>query len=508
MPKNNLCKLMILSMFFLLSSTTVKAQLPVFDPTTFSEQLAAFMSKAQQQVSTAQSYVTQTKELFSLGDGLSSLSMIKDAKEIAAKAKEEAEIQKERLEEIKKMRKKLENAKQLAETKAQLMTDFAKGDTSALKGIASDKISGITGGVTGKLSNATGGLTDELGLDDKLNAKTEELLNPTEDEENTEDLVSEENELLEQNEQYQVSGEQINPEVEAPAQMAEPAGRRPFGKKTTAVSGQAGAVKADAVKNSAAQAGTMKAGAVKDGALKANGAKVGAVSAAGVAQTSAANAVKAGSAGAVKAGAADAVKAGSVNNKIESKAVSTGQAKSAQPAKTPNANRKAFKKVSFVMTQSMSFAQESGATDKGKFVLSDAVAEECDMSYDKVSEAKARKCIEKYALGMNDSNAITAAEWKKKYDETLLDHVVADYGMALSQKTYSASFEDDVSADLSSKSQALSDERQTLSMIAEVGKTNQEIMIRMMEATAAQLVTDSWGKLPLITKEYFDGGEK
>ena len=108
---------------------------------------------------------------------------------------------------------------------------------------------------------------------------------------------------------------------------------------------------------------------------------------------------------------------------------------------------------------------------------------------------------------MNDANAETATDWKNEYNKAKRDHVAADLAMALTQKNYSASFDTEVADDLDSKSEALTNEREEISFVGKVTQTNQEVIIRLMEAMTGQAITEAWSAIGIMDKDYYDEEE-
>ena len=159
----------------------------------------------------------------------------------------------------------------------------------------------------------------------------------------------------------------------------------------------------------------------------------------------------------------------------------------------------------------MAFAQVASATfktgtnDDGKFIYSDIIANKCGINFDEVDEEKVIACVKTWVLGMNDANAETATDWKNEYNKAKRDHVAADLAMALTQKNYSASFSSEVADDLDSKSEALTNEREEISFVGKVAQTNQEVIIRLMEAMTGQAITDAWSAIGIMDKDYYDG---
>ena len=171
-------------------------------------------------------------------------------------------------------------------------------------------------------------------------------------------------------------------------------------------------------------------------------------------------------------------------------------------------------KVSYVTRTPLAYAQVSGCTsfktgttNEGNFIFSDVIAKKCCMNFDEITEDKVSECVKTWVMGMNDANAETATEWKNQYNDSLHDHVAADLNKALEQKNYSANFETDVADDLDSKSSALSSEREEVSFVGKVNQANQEVIIRLMEATTGQVITEAWSAVRDMESSYYEDGE-
>ena len=166
---------------------------------------------------------------------------------------------------------------------------------------------------------------------------------------------------------------------------------------------------------------------------------------------------------------------------------------------------------SHVVSRPMAFAQmasfKTGTNNDGKFIYSDIIANKCGINFDEVDEDKIKECVKIWVLGMGDPNAETATEWKNQYSEALRDHVAGNLADAMVKKNYSASFDTEVADDLDNKSQALSNEREEISFSGKTTQTNQEIMIRLMEAMTSQAITKSWSSVAQIDKSYYEEEE-
>lgn len=156
--------------------------------------------------------------------------------------------------------------------------------------------------------------------------------------------------------------------------------------------------------------------------------------------------------------------------------------------------------------QPMAFAQQSGGgyktgtTETGKFIFSDEIANKCGINYnDNIDEDKVLACIKTWVNGLNDPDQTVVVNWNNAYQKAVNDHVAADLAGALINKNYSATFEETVAADLENKSSALTSERDEISYFGEVNRVSQEIIIKLLEATASRLITDSVENLKLLS---------
>lgn len=202
------------------------------------------------------------------------------------------------------------------------------------------------------------------------------------------------------------------------------------------------------------------------------------------------------------------LKSGSVSAETSAKPASEAAAMPARRAFTTSSTDflyQSSRPMAFAQTASPTF--KTGTNDDGKFIYSDIIANKCGINFDEVEEEKVIECVKTWVLGMNDANAETAADWKKEYNKAKRDHVAADLAMALTQKNYSASFDTEVADDLDSKSEALTNEREEISFVGKVAQTNQEVIIRLMEAMTGQAVTEAWSAIEIMDKDYYDEEE-
>lgn len=202
------------------------------------------------------------------------------------------------------------------------------------------------------------------------------------------------------------------------------------------------------------------------------------------------------------------LKSGTVSAETSVKPASEAAATPARRAFTTSSTDflyQSSRPMAFAQVTSTTF--KTGTNDDGKFIYSDIIANKCGINFDEVEEEKVIECVKTWVLGMNDANAETAADWKKEYNKAKRDHVAADLAMALTQKNYSASFDTEVADDLDSKSEALTNEREEISFVGKVAQTNQEVIIRLMEAMTGQAVTEAWSAIEIMDKDYYDEEE-
>ena len=202
------------------------------------------------------------------------------------------------------------------------------------------------------------------------------------------------------------------------------------------------------------------------------------------------------------------LKSGTVSAETSAKPASEAAATPARRAFTTSSTDflyQSSRPMAFAQVTSTTF--KTGTNDDGKFIYSDIIANKCGINFDEVEEEKVIECVKTWVLGMNDANAETATDWKNEYNKAKRDHVAADLAMALTQKNYSASFDTEVADDLDSKSEALTNEREEISFVGKVAQTNQEVIIRLMEAMTGQAVTEAWSAIEIMDKDYYDEEE-
>ncbi len=198
----------------------------------------------------------------------------------------------------------------------------------------------------------------------------------------------------------------------------------------------------------------------------------------------------------------------SVNPAIAPMSIKQRPARRAFTTSSADSFYQSTRPFAFAQTTETSSSYKTGTTDNGKFIYSDIIANKCGINFDdEFDEETWDECVKEWVMAMNDPNAETAAEWRKAYNEAEREHVSADLGMALVQKSYAAAFDTEVAKDLESKSQALTNEREEIAFAGKVAQTNQEIIIRLMEAMTGQVITGAWSSVKLIEKGYYDEEE-
>lgn len=150
---------------------------------------------------------------------------------------------------------------------------------------------------------------------------------------------------------------------------------------------------------------------------------------------------------------------------------------------------------------------KSGTNADGKFIYSDEIATKCDMEVEDLTAEKVSECVKSWVLDLHDPNAEIAAEWQRLYKRAKHDHVANDLAVALTHKNYSANF-GKVNEDLEKKSEALTNEREEVSFSGTVALTNQEIIIRLMEAMTGQITTEAVNSIGMLERDYYDDEDK
>lgn len=155
---------------------------------------------------------------------------------------------------------------------------------------------------------------------------------------------------------------------------------------------------------------------------------------------------------------------------------------------------------------------KTGTTDSGNFIFSDVIATKCglDMSGDiekakeNLTSEKIDECLKKWIVGLNAKNQEEKEAWIEDHLKALHNHVSADLAKALENKSYSATFDETIVSDLDNKSQATTTERDEVSFSGEVARTNQKIVLKLMQSLAAKTLTDAWGDIPSISPSDLD----
>jgi len=509
-----------------ISAAPVNAQWPTYDPSAVMQVSNGLSDQLKSIKSTMESTLNISQMREAIGDSVGSLSKFKDAAEKAKKAKEKLEKQRKRMEHLAKLKEKYD--------KAQSMYDDAKGYADSAKGYA-DSAKDLYGQGKEAYGEAKSQYEQGMAAYDEYSSAAQSYLNsgkaepeimpdssaPAQKEDtleakpsipatqDTKNLIEVEEgnfaELVADKEFSEGSwnGEDFTAAPETPAEIlpAKPVvapeisvGRRPFIKDMPV-----------AIKDKA-PVGELKKlpvnQAVKTDAFVTLPTVEKAVEVKQISPSVAPAVKKAVEVKQISPSVAPAVK----------KAV---EVKKVSPSVTPTVEktlpvRKAFKtmKVSMKLDSSLAFAQMSsfktGTNDDGKFIFSDEIANKCGMNYDKFSEDDVANCVKTFVMGLNHDNAQDAQEWLKVYKNSLHDHYAADLATALLQKGYSASFESEVADDLDNKSEALASEREEISFAGKINQVNQEVIIRLMEAMAGQVVTDSWAAIENLDRRYYE----
>ena len=157
-----------------------------------------------------------------------------------------------------------------------------------------------------------------------------------------------------------------------------------------------------------------------------------------------------------------------------------------------------------------SFAQmgcpkASGLTDDGTFVFSDIIAEKCCLDYkDAEDEDKVRDCLKTWVECMNQEDGTKSLECIELYRKAMHDQVSADLSLSINNKKYASTFQVEVMGDIEKKSNAATTEREEGSSAAIVNTANQEVLLRMMNAMASQVLQTSFLAVEQIDASYYE----
>ena len=155
---------------------------------------------------------------------------------------------------------------------------------------------------------------------------------------------------------------------------------------------------------------------------------------------------------------------------------------------------------------SAEFQVYTGTNEEGRFLFSDIIAQECKMSYsDAENTTKVKECIKIWVDCMHQSRAEDALECRKRFQQAMQEQVAANLASAIEQKEFSGSFDADEAEDMLEKSLVPTSEREDMSFSGEVGRSNQEILIRMMYITSSRLLQDSISAIQQIKPEDYEG---
>ena len=167
--------------------------------------------------------------------------------------------------------------------------------------------------------------------------------------------------------------------------------------------------------------------------------------------------------------------------------------------------------VSYLEFSNMSFAQEApsmggmktGTTDEGRFIFPDKIAEKCELNYDEATDEKIAECIRIWVLDMHNENASDATEAKNQYSYALGQQMGNTIGTSWTHKAYAATFDTAVADDLESKSSTTTTERDILTMVGEVNRANQEVLIRLLDSYASKVMTEALESVPNLDDSFF-----
>ncbi len=167
--------------------------------------------------------------------------------------------------------------------------------------------------------------------------------------------------------------------------------------------------------------------------------------------------------------------------------------------------------VSYLEFSNISFAQEApsmggmktGTTDEGRFIFPDKIAEKCELNYDEATDEKIAECIRIWVLDMHNENASDATEAKNQYSYALGQQMGNTIGTSWTHKAYAATFDTAVADDLESKSSTTTTERDILTLVGEVNRANQEVLIRLLDSYASKVMTEALESVPNLDDSFF-----
>ena len=182
------------------------------------------------------------------------------------------------------------------------------------------------------------------------------------------------------------------------------------------------------------------------------------------------------------------------------------------PADEKNLNfeRTSFKKVSYLQNLPIAFAAESSGfaygvnTDTGRFVISNTMAEWCNINFDEEDENTIAECIKTMVTDMHNPDSAVAAEYRKKFEQVKKETLEAMIVIAAVNSSYSGGFEESVSKDLESKSDATDTVRDNIAYLSEVERANQEIQRRMLDVQPIALMYQTLEAIETLDKDVYD----
>ena len=435
---------------------------PSFDIAEVAGTIKGVITSAQSYASTAQSTISQGKELLALGDSVSSIMKFKDeALNAARKATKEA--------------KKLKNLERLKDLRSKI-----EGGVSGVKDKISDAKNTVTGVVDqtkDKVSNAVETVPGVTGNKDVASAK---------------DFAASDTGM---NSPSDVSKETtVNKVINLPATSSDRSfkGSQSTTKQSVEPKNISGSnplvVPSNAVNNVQNNSGMLK-----NPTVDLPNVNVGKSLGKNTVATLPVNSV---------APSAVAPKSGAVNNlKLNST-----PAKAARTFKTSDADSE----INFNLVSSSSFAQLSssfkgGTTDDGRFVFSDIFASKCNLSFeDAEDEDKVKECFKTWVLCMHNPKKEEALACREEYKKAMHEQIAADLSSSINDKKYASSFETDVAEDLESKSTALTNEREEVAYVGEVNKANQELLLRLMHSMSSRVVQETLLAIEQIDASHYD----
>ncbi len=147
----------------------------------------------------------------------------------------------------------------------------------------------------------------------------------------------------------------------------------------------------------------------------------------------------------------------------------------------------------------------TGTNDEGRFLYSDVIATKCKLNWDQAEDVeKVKDCIKTWVDCMNNKeDAGAGLACREEYKKAIQEQVAGELASALQQKEYSASFDTESAKKMETLGEDLINERSDVSFTGEIGRLNQEILLRMMYIMAGKVLQDSVAAIPEIKPEDF-----